>query len=248
MSDTFDVTGDGRSHGIERAVAALRAGDLVVLPTDTRYGLAVDAFSINGTERLRTVAQRSAPLPVMIRSPRQLAGLVSAVPPTAERLMAAEWPGPLTLVLDAEPSLRWDLGPNDGAVAVRVPRDEVAIAVIREIGPLAVTGAVRPGNAPASTVEQARETFGDAVAVYLDDGPRGRLEVSTIVDLTRREPHVLRPGAIDADTVLAVAGGQREPTDPADTPDATDPADTADATDPADTPDAADPSDAPQEP
>lgn len=213
MSETVDVTGDQRPDGIQQAVVALRAGRFVVLPTDTRYGLAVDAFSINGAERLRVLAQRSQPLPVMIRSPKQLAGLVAAVPPVAEALMAAFWPGPLTMVLGAEPSLRWDLGPDDGTVAVRMPLDDVALAVIREVGPLAVTGAARPGQDPAATADEARETFGDAVDVYLDDGVRDHSGVSTIVDLTRREPHVLRPGALESDTVLAVARGELDPTD-----------------------------------
>lgn len=213
MAEVIDVTGEGRRDGIERAVAALRRGEVVALPTDTRYGLAVDAFSINGTDRLRRVAgrDRSVPLPVVVRSPKQLAGLVSAVPSAAELLMAAFWPGPLTLVLVAEPSLKWDLGRAQGSVTVRMPLDDVALTVIRELGPLALTAAARPDHDPATTVDQAAEEFGEEVAVYLDDGPRDRGLLSTIMDLTRREPHVLREGALDTEAVMAVARGELDP-------------------------------------
>ncbi len=213
MPEVIDVTGEGRHDGIERAVAALRRGQVVALPTDTRYGLAVDAFSINGTDRLRKVAgrDRTVPLPVVVRSPKQLAGLVSVVPPAAEQLMAAFWPGPLTLVLAAESSLKWDLGASQGTVAVRMPLDDVALAVIRGLGPLALTGAARPDTDPATTAEQAAQEFGDEVAAYLDDGPRERGVLSTIVDLTRREPHLLREGGLDTAAVLAVARGELDP-------------------------------------
>lgn len=213
MTEVLDVTGEGRHDGIERAVAALRRGRVVALPTDTRYGLAVDAFSINGTDRLRRVAgrDRAVPLPVVVRSPKQLAGLLSRVPPAAEQLMAAFWPGPLTLVLLAEPSLKWDLGRAQGTVAVRMPLDDVALAVIRGLGPLALTAAARPDHEPATTAAGVAEEFGDEVAVTLDDGPRERGVLSTIVDLTRREPHVLREGGLDTEAVLAVARGELDP-------------------------------------
>lgn len=213
MTEVLDVTGEGRHDGIERAVAALRRGRVVALPTDTRYGLAVDAFSINGTDRLRRVAgrDRAVPLPVVVRSPKQLAGLLSRVPPAAEQLMAAFWPGPLTLVLLAEPSLKWDLGRAQGTVAARMPLDDVALAVIRGLGPLALTAAAQPDHEPATTAAGVAEEFGDEVAVTLDDGPRERGVLSTIVDLTRREPHVLREGGLDTEAVLAVARGELDP-------------------------------------
>lgn len=213
MVEVVDVTGEGRHDGIERAVAALRRGKVVALPTDTRYGLAADAFSINGTDRLRRIAgrDRSVPLPVVVRSPKQLAGLISVVPPAAEHLMAAFWPGPLTLVLASEPSLKWDLGRAQGTVTVRMPLDDVALAVIRGLGPLALTGACHPEGEPATTAEQTAQDFGEELAVCLDDGPRERGALSTIVDLTRREPQVLREGALDTEAVLAVARGELDP-------------------------------------
>ena len=218
MSEVIDVRGEDREDGILRAAEALRAGEIVVLPTDTVYGVAADAFSSAGTGRVFTAKERSRryPLPVLVRNPKQLAGLVTQVPKSAERLMAAYWPGPLTLVVEAEPNLVWDLGRADGTVAVRMPFDDVTLEVIRAVGPLAVTSANRSGQPPATDVAMAREQLGDAVRYYLDDGERRARPPSTIIDLTRREPHVLRAGALDGEEVLAVARGEIDATQLAD--------------------------------
>jgi L-threonylcarbamoyladenylate synthase len=213
VAEVIDVSGDGREAGVQRAAEALRAGQLVVLPTDTVYGVAADAFSLGGTSRLFQVKgqDRRAPLAVLVRSPKQLAGLTSRVPEAADRLVAAYWPGPLTLVIPAEPNLRWDLGTAQGTVAVRMPLDEVALDVIRAVGPLAVSGANRAGAHVATTAAQAAETLGDTVSCCLDDGPRDATVRSTIVDLTRREPVILRTGALPDDEVLGVARGRIDP-------------------------------------
>jgi len=211
--ELLDVTGDGRDEAVLRATEALRDGQLVVLPTDTAYGLAADAFNRRGTARLYGAKQqpRTSPLSVLVRSPKQLAGLTTIVPEAAERLVAAYWPGPLTIVLFAEPNLRWDLGSNQGTVAVRMPLDDVGLAVVRAVGPVAMTTAARPGEPAPTTATAAREAFGDAVELYLDDGPRPGAPGSTIVDLTRAEPQVLRAGRLDDAEVLAVARGQLDP-------------------------------------
>jgi L-threonylcarbamoyladenylate synthase len=214
MPERLEVTGAERDRSIERAAEVLRAGELVVLPTDTTYGLAADAFSLDGTARIVTATRRPrhVPLPVFVRSPKQLLGLTSAVPTSAERLMAAFWPGPLTIVLPAEPSLRWDLGRTEGTVAVRMPLDEVALDVIRGVGPIAVTSANRSGHKPPpTTVAEVMDRLGDAVTIYLDDGPRAGVRPSTIVDLTRGKPSILRSGALPDDRVLAVADGRLDP-------------------------------------
>ena len=217
MPDILDTRGDGRDAAVEHAAAALRDGELVVLPTDTVYGLAADAFSLDGTARVFRAKDRdrSVPLPVLLRSPKQLPGIAPDVPEVAERLMAAFWPGALTMVVPAEGRLEWDLGRNQGTVAVRMPLDDVALAVIRSVGPLAVTSANIAGRPPAQTAAQAKAQLGGSVHVYLDDGPRTGGVASTIVDLTRREPHVLRVGAIDDELVLAVAAGEVDPLDAA---------------------------------
>jgi L-threonylcarbamoyladenylate synthase len=214
VGEVLDVSGDGRDAAVQRAVDALRAGELVVLPTDTVYGLAADAFSLDGTARLFRVkgADRGAPLTVFVRSPKQLAGLTRATGEVADRLVAAYWPGPLTLVLPAEPNLRWDLGAAEGTVAVRMPLDDVALAVVRAVGPVAVTSANAAGqHPPPPTAPAVAALLGDDVACYLDDGPRAADAASTIVDLTRREPVVLRAGALPTDEVLAVARGEVDP-------------------------------------
>lgn len=213
MSQTVDATGDDRSDAVAAAAEALRNGDLVVLPTDTVYGVAADAFSARGTNRIFEAKKRSRafPLPVLVRSPKQVIGLVTRVPVEAERLMAAWWPGPLTLVVKSDPNLIWDLGDAAGTVALRMPLDDVTLDVIREVGPLAVTSANRSGHPPARTAAEARESLGDEVAVYVDGGERSDQAPSTIVDLTREELHVLRAGDLDRDLVLRVARGEVEP-------------------------------------
>lgn len=210
MTLVVDATVD-RAGAVARAAATLGAGRLVVLPTDTVYGVAADAFNPAATARIFLVKARSRrlPLPVLIHSPTQLAGIVAEVPSAAERLMAAYWPGPLTVVLRAEEELTWDLGDSAGTVAVRMPLDEVALDVIRAVGLLAVTSANRSGEPAANTIAAARAALGDAVEVYVDDGPRPHAIPSTIVDLTRAEPLLIREGDLPADEVMAVARGER---------------------------------------
>jgi L-threonylcarbamoyladenylate synthase len=213
VDQILDATGEDRDVAIARAGAALRDGEIVVVPTDTLYGVAADAFNPRGTRRIFEAKERprSIPLPILLRSPKQLPGVCPALPDGAEPLMAAYWPGPLTIVVPAQTGLRWDLGDNEGTVAVRMPMDEVALAVIRDVGPLAVTGANRSGQPPPTTVEEAREQLGGQVRHYLDGGPRQARTASTIVDLTRREPAVLREGAVPGEDALAVACGDLDP-------------------------------------
>lgn len=213
MSTVVDATGEDHSDAVRAAAAALRAADLVVLPTDTVYGVAADAFDREGTQKVFRAKHRSRsfPLPVLVRSPKQVLGLVTRVPEPAELLMAAYWPGPLTIVVASDPNLSWDLGDDEGTVALRMPMDEVTLDVIREVGPLAVTSANRSGRPPARTVDEARQALGEAVAVYVDGGTRSDAAPSTIVDLTRREPHVLREGSVPGEQALAVARGELAP-------------------------------------
>jgi L-threonylcarbamoyladenylate synthase len=215
VSHILETTAEQREHAVEQAALRLRAGELVVLPTDTVYGVAADAFNPQGTARIFAAKrrERTFPLPVLLRSPKQLLGLCTTVPETAERLMAAYWPGPLTMVLPSDPNLRWDLGRAEGTVAVRMPLDPVALDVIRAVGPLAVTSANRAGEPAATTAAEALEQLGEEVSLYLDDGERRELAPSTIVDLTRQRPHVLRAGVLDEEELVAVATGEIEPTE-----------------------------------
>ncbi len=213
MAEILDVTGDDRDAAVERAAAVLRASRLVVLPTDTVYGVAADAFDAEATGRIFAAKDRERvnPLPVLVRSQKQLPALTPLVSEVLDRLVAAYWPGPLTIVVPAQPQLRWDLGRNDGTVAVRMPLDEVALEVIRAVGPLAVTSANLSGQPPGATAAAAHEQLGETVDLYLDGGPRAGGLPSTIVDVTRREPHVLREGVVPTEEVLAVARGELDP-------------------------------------
>lgn len=204
MSEVLADAGEAAAPVIE----ALRAGGLVVVPADHAYAVVADAFSPLATQRLLGAKRRSraVPLTVVIRSPRQVTGLVEHVPEAAERLMAAYWPGPLTLVFRAADGLTWDLGETRGTVAIALPPDDLLIEVATDIGPLAWSGANRAGSPPPITVEEARAQLGDTVALYVDGGPRAGAR-STIVEVTADEPRVLREGAIPAAHVDQVATG-----------------------------------------
>jgi L-threonylcarbamoyladenylate synthase len=202
---TYDVRQDS-TKGVTRAVAALRRGELVVLPTDTVYGIAADAFSPPAVDRLLAAKGRGRdmPVPVLVGSWRGLDGLAEHVTPTMRSLVEAFWPGPLTMIVTAAPSLAWDLGETRGTVAVRMPLHPVALAVLEETGPLAVSSANRTGQPPAADAEQAHEQLGTAVSVYLEAGPAGDGRPSTILDLTGEVPQVRRAGALSAEQLAEV--------------------------------------------
>ncbi len=195
-----------RRRGLERAAAALRRGDLVVLPTDTVYGIGADAFREEAVADLLAAKGRGRdmPVPVLVGSPRTLDGITTDVSQAARKLVEAFWPGSLTLVLRAQPSLQWDLGESGGTVAVRMPLHPVAIELLQETGPMAVSSANRTGLPPATTCDDAVEQLGDAVAVYLDGGPSGEPVPSSIVDATTRPPRLLRAGATPVERMREV--------------------------------------------
>ena len=199
----FDCSTD-LDAAVDAASAALRDGALVVLPTDTVYGVGADAFDPAAVARLLEAKGRGRdmPPPVLIADPATLDALVAERPPSWLQSMLDElWPGPLTVVLRAQPSLTWDLGQTHGTVAVRVPDDERARAVLRKAGPTAVSSANLSGRAAATTVDEAEEMLGESVAVYLDGGASTAPTPSTILDVTGPVPRVLRAGAIDLATL-----------------------------------------------
>ncbi|MEV0273984.1 L-threonylcarbamoyladenylate synthase [Hamadaea sp. NPDC050747] len=187
-----------RDLGIEAAVSAVKSGDLVVLPTDTVYGVGADAFkSWSVTALLNAKGRgRHMPPPVLVGSRNTLDGLVSRMPSRARDLVEAFWPGALTIVVEQAASLQWDLGETNGTVAVRMPLHPVALEILRETGPMAVSSANLTGEPTANTAEEAREQLGYKVSVYLEAGPCPDPVPSTIVDLTQERPVVLRQGAI----------------------------------------------------
>lgn len=200
-----------RQQALDRAAEAVRAGKVVVLPTDTVYGVGADAFDVVAVAMVLAAKHRGRemPPPVLVPDPRTVEGLAVDVPMYARILMRHFWPGPLTLVLRAQPSLRWDLGETNGTVALRMPDDEVALSLLAEVGPMAVTSANVTGSPAATTGTEAVEQLGAAVAVYLDDGPRTGGLPSTILDCTGEEPGLLRTGALSVEDVRAVLGTTR---------------------------------------
>ena len=214
MSVTFDCSDpDARANGLAAAARAVRAGGLVVLPTDTVYGLGCDAFSATAVRTLLAAKNRGPdmPVPVLVGSWSTIDGLVLGVPPVARDLIEAFWPGGLSLVLPHAPSLAWDLGSTKGTVMLRMPLHPVALELLRDVGPMAVSSANVSGEPPATTAAEARVQLGDSVAVYLDGDPSGEPVASTIVDLTGDEPRILRAGAVSAAELAGVVGRDLHP-------------------------------------
>jgi tRNA threonylcarbamoyl adenosine modification protein (Sua5/YciO/YrdC/YwlC family) len=188
------------ADSIAAAEAAVRTGRCVVFPTDTVYGIGADAFSPTAVQALLDAKGRGRdmPPPVLIADPAVLMAMGRDIPDPAKKLAEQFWPGPLTLILQAQPSLRMDLGETSGTIAVRVPDHEVARTLLRATGPLAVSSANRTGQAAATTAQEAIDQLGDRVAVYLDGGPTSGPVPSTIVDFTGSEYGVLvRRGRLD---------------------------------------------------
>ncbi len=199
MSARFDCSDTaGRALGIDEAAAALRRGELVVLPTDTVYGVAADAFHPDAVAGLLAAKGRGreSPPPVLVGTVRAAAALVEDFGTAGEDLIDQFWPGGLTLVCRARPSLVWDLGDTKGTVAIRMPLHPVALDLLKLTGPLAVSSANRSGEPSATTAAEAEAQLGAAVAVYLDGGACPRDVSSTIVNLTGTVPRLLRAGAV----------------------------------------------------
>jgi tRNA threonylcarbamoyl adenosine modification protein (Sua5/YciO/YrdC/YwlC family) len=205
MSTTYDCRTDHQA-GVDAAVAALRSGDLVVLPTDTVYGIAADAFNASAVGKLLEAKGRGRdmPTPVLVPALRTLDGLLDIVPAAARELAEAFWPGGLTLVVHHAATLAWDLGDTKGTVGLRMPLDPVALAVLEQTGPLAVSSANRSGLPPATDAAEAARQLGLAVEVYLDGGPAGAPVPSPIVDLTGEVAKVLRAGALSLEQLRTV--------------------------------------------
>lgn len=224
MSSIFDCHDEAQLlAGMRHARQAIGRGELIVMPTDTVYGVAADAFSPAAVQRLLDAKGRgrNQPPPVLIGSVDTLAALAESVPEPVQRLVDAFWPGGLTIVLPAQPSLVWDLGETMGTVAVRMPEGRVALELLAETGPLAVSSANLTGREAAISALDAEKMLGDSVAVYLADGLSKDGIASTIVDATslvRRGSdgdgavvRVLRDGAISREQLREVLGDLLEP-------------------------------------
>lgn len=201
-----------RSAGLREAGSAVRRGELVVLPTDTVYGIGADAFSAEAVGDLLQAKGRgrNMPSPVLVGSPNTLHGLVTDFSEQAWDLVDAFWPGGLTLVARHQPSLQWDLGDSRGTVAVRMPLHPVAIELLTETGPMAVSSANLTGYPSPQDCDSARNMLGDVVSVYLDGGPTPAAVPSSIVDVTGPVPVLLRAGVLSAEQLREVAPALRE--------------------------------------
>lgn len=216
MARIFDCSDDSELlTGMRLARASIGRGDLVVMPTDTVYGVAVDAFQPAAVQRLLEAKGRGrqSPPPVLIPGIPTLDALAESVPDEVRALVAEFWPGGLTVILPARTSLSWDLGETHGTVALRMPSNRIALELLSETGPLAVSSANLTGRPAATTAQEAEAMLGDRVAVYLDSGTAGT-EASTIVDATPLarpdgKMRIVRHGVIPDQAIRDVVGADR---------------------------------------
>ncbi|MCF2574516.1 MULTISPECIES: L-threonylcarbamoyladenylate synthase [unclassified Brevibacterium] len=199
MSRRFDVTqSDIRDLVLDECARVSETGNLLVIPTDTVYGIAADAFSASAVSALLAAKGRGRdmPPPVLVPRAETVFGLVDGVDERMLSLTARFWPGPLTIIANAQPSLDWDLGDTHGTVAVRMPDDEYALALLGRTGPLAVSSANTSGEPAATSADEAMEMLGDDVDIYVDGGVRASGISSTIIDLTSEVPRIVREGPV----------------------------------------------------
>lgn len=216
MAPIYDCSVDAELlTGMRLARVAIGRGELIVIPTDTVYGVAADAFNPAAVQRLLDAKGRTrqSPPPVLIPGIPTLDALAESVPDEVRALAKAFWPGGLTIILPAQSSLAWDLGDTRGTVALRMPANRIALELLSETGPLAVSSANATGRPAATTTAEAESMLGDAVTLYLDDGPGGTVS-STIVDATglltpEGKLHIVREGTISADQIRDIVGAER---------------------------------------
>ena len=214
MSETYDCReSDALLTGMRKARMALASGELAVIPTDTVYGVAADAFNPDAVQRLLDAKGRTrqSPPPVLVSGFDAVSALAARILPEVEALATAFWPGALTIIVPARRSLAWDLGETHGTVALRTPAQPLTLELLAETGPLAVSSANLTGQPAASTAAEAEAMLGESVAVYLEAGDNGERVPSTIVDASRlhtadRHLHILRQGAISREAIAEIVG------------------------------------------
>lgn len=212
MSEIFTTdTPESLLAGIRAVRSSISRGELAVIPTDTVYGIAADAFNPEAVQRLLDAKQRDRnfPPPVLIPNIETLAALAQEVSEPVKALTKAFWPGPLTIIVPAQESLMWDLGNTYGTVALRQPNDAIALAVLSDTGPLAVSSANIHDQPAARNIQEAHEQLQDTVAAYLDAGETSSETPSTIIDATRVDGEnpvltIVRPGAISREEIQKV--------------------------------------------
>lgn len=216
MAPIYDCSAEAELlTGMRLARTAIGRGDLVVIPTDTVYGVAADAFNPEAVQKLIDAKGRTrqSPPPVLIPGIPTLDALAESIPDEVRALVAKFWPGGLTVIVPANSTLAWDLGETNGTVALRMPSNRIALELLSETGPLAVSSANLTGQPAATSAAGAEAMLGDSVAVYLDGGEAGTV-ASTIVDATPLltpdgKLRIVREGAISAEDIRAVVGADR---------------------------------------
>lgn len=203
--DATDATSWGPA--LDAAVHAIGRGALVVLPTDTVYGIGADAFDARAVAALLAAKGRGRqmPPPVLVPAVGTVDGLCTDVPDEARALLEAFWPGGLTVILRSQPLLTWDLGETRGTVAVRMPDHPAALALLARTGPMAVSSANLTGRPAALTAQEAQDQLGESVDVYLDGGAAPGGVASSIVDATQPGLRLVRAGAIPLERLREVA-------------------------------------------
>lgn len=221
MARIYDCSDRGELlEGLRAARTAIARGDVIVMPTDTVYGVAADAFSPAGVQKLLETKERgrSAPPPVLVPDAAAFEALAERVPDEIRPVLEQFAPGPITVILPARSGLSWDLGDTRGTVALRIPDHEIAIALLRDTGPLAVSSANLHGQPAAASAEEAERALADRIDVFLDGGVAGG-QSSTILDATpllKAEPQparIVRQGALSRADLERVLGEHLAPQD-----------------------------------
>lgn len=218
MSSFHDCsTTEGALTGLRMARGAIGRGELVVLPTDTVYGIACDAFNADAVTKLLAAKGRGrqSPPPVLVGSRATLAALAENTNEAIDALTEKFWPGGLTIIVPARGTLKWDLGETNGTVAVRMPDHPLAIELLTETGPLAVSSANLTGKPASLSGAEAEKQLGESVSVYLEGGKAGESRTgSTIVDTTGtfdgKPVKLLREGTVTRKQLEAALAGLAE--------------------------------------
>lgn len=218
MPDTYDLSDSADLlAGMRAARGAIGRGAVIIMPTDTVYGVAADAFSPAAVEKLQAAKGRgrSTPPPVLIANRETGIALAEDLPESIDSLLDEYWPGPLTVIVRARPSLGWDLGDTNGTVALRIPDHPLALELLRDTGPLAVSSANLHGLPAPRLADRASAMLGGAVDVVLDAGevgadlsPHGTQNGSTIIDVSRGDSklHIVRQGVLSRERIAELVG------------------------------------------
>jgi len=194
---------------VEKAVRRIRAGGVIAFPTTCLYGLGADAFNVSAVSRIFELKARSRdnPLLLLVKDADALTELAANVPDSAVALMERFWPGALTIVFEAKPTVPAELTAGTGKIGVRIPAHPVALALVKAIGrPITGTSANLSGSGGCLQVSDLNIPLGDSISLILDAGPLKGGIGSTVIDVTIDPPEILREGSEAAEDLYRVMG------------------------------------------